>query len=118
MLHTHIQQSFYAYFVQMGARALTVDNDPNSPTPLGSFAVLELEGGINNLLHSRGIAGQTVVLKREDGFLKITISAYPHEPVSAIEGRARACVGGGWMAWRELEEKEAAILSRRFEDVL
>lgn len=118
VLHTHIQQFFDAYFVQMGANALAVDDDPNSPTPLGSFAVLELERGINNLLHRRGIAGRAVMLKREDGFLKVTISAYPHEPVSAIEGRARASVGGGWMTWRELEEKEAEILSSRLQDVL
>lgn len=118
MLHSQIQQSFDAYFVQVGAGALKIDDDVNSPTPLGSFAILELERGINSLLRSRGLAGEAVVLKRDDGFLKVTISAYPREPISAIDNRARASVGGGWMNWRELEEKEAEILSRRFEDVM
>lgn len=117
-MHSTVQHFFDAYFIQCGASALPSDGDVDPAAPLGSLSVLEIESGINSIFQSRGIPGKSVVLKRSDGWLKVTISAYPHEPISAIEQRARTCVGDGWFDWRELEEKEAEILSRRFEEVL
>ena len=73
--------------------------------------MLELERGVDRLLHGR----YEVLMMKRYAALK-AILFYPGKKASSVWERVSVFRNEGWMGWEELEGKEAEILSRSFED--
>lgn len=72
--------------------------------------MFELENGLNRLFRDQF---EAIVMKRDE-VIKVVV-CFPKEQVSGLPERARPFLTGDWMGWKELEEKEAEIVTRAFE---
>lgn len=108
-LHTRVQQCLDIHFAQAGQGALPQIENSSPDAPLCSGALLELENGLNRILQDRC---KVIILKREE--IIIAVLYYPGETWCGIPEQARALLNQGWMGWRELEHREAEILTRSF----
>ena len=104
-----IQQCLDTHFA---SNSVTQQEMSSPGAPLGSLYIFDMEKGLRHLLRDEF---DVKVLVKE-GHLRAIIR-HPDVQVSrGVMERREDFVNQGWLGWMELEEREAEILTRSFED--